>query len=382
MAAARDSRWSNVAFALAFAVTLYFFYEVVAPFVIPVLVGAFVVVLFAPAHERLVRLLGGARRRRLASALSSCGVLLLLLLPTAGVIYVLAGQSTKLLAQARELLGPGGIEDLLGGRVPPSLEPLADRLAALGIAGQLERLAASAANWLAALAPGVFGATTVLIVDAFLVVVSMYYFFLDGPRLLAEAGRLSPLDSRYEREFLHEFRSVAHTMIYVNLVTSMLQGVAGGIGFWLVGLPQPLAWAALMALLSMVPILGTGLVWVPAGVGLLLAGSVWQGVFLLAWGVVVIGSIDNLLRPLLAKGRIALHPLLIFVTIFGGIAAFGPAGALLGPLVGSIFTAMVRIWKRDFVPRLGKVERPPRRIRRAPRTPVPVPAEHDPRHLV
>jgi len=380
VAAAQASRWSNVAFALAFAVTLYFFYEVVAPFVIPVLVGAFVVILFAPAHERLVRLLG-ARRRRLASALSSCGVLLLLLLPAAGAIYLLAGQAGALLSQARDLLGPGGLEDLLGGRVPPSLEPLAAHLRELGIANQLERLVASAANWLAGLAPGVFGATTVLVVDAFLVVVSMYYFFLDGPRLLAEAARLSPLEARYEREFLQEFRSVAQTMIYVNLVTSLLQGVAGGIGFWLVGLPQPLAWAALMALLSLVPILGTGLVWVPAGVGLLLAGKAWQGIFLLAWGVLVIGSIDNLLRPFLAKGRIALHPLLIFVTIFGGIAAFGPAGALLGPLIGSIFTAMVRIWKRDFVPRLGKAGRR-RRAARRPRRAASLPAEAEPPQLV
>ncbi len=338
--------------------TLYFFYEVVAPFVVPVLVGAFIVVLGAPAHERLVRLLGG--RRSLASFLSSCGVMLLLLVPASGLLLLLTQQVIELLDEARELLGPHGIDDLLGGRMPDALFPVVERLGAWGIVGQLDRLIDAAAGWLTGLAPGVFGATTLLVVDGFLVVVSMYYFFLDGPRLLAEAAQLSPLETRYEREFLREFRAVAHTMIVVNLVTSIIQGVVGGIGFWLVGLPEPLAWAALMALLSLVPIVGTGLVWVPAGIGLLAAGRTWEGLFLFGWGILVIGSVDNLLRPLLAKGRIRLHPLLIFVTIFGGIAAFGPVGAVLGPLVGSIFTAMIRIWKRDFVPRIaGSLAAPP-----------------------
>lgn len=367
--------------------TLYFFYEVVAPFLIPVLIGLFVVVLFAPAHERLVRLLGG--RRRVASLLSSLGVLVLLLVPAAGAAYLLLEQVTDLVAWVREMLGPDGVDDLLGGRMPAALHPVAERLGAMGILGQFESMFDGFASWITGLAPGLFGATTVLIVDGFLVVVSMYYFFLDGPRLLAEAALLSPLEARYEREFLREFRAVAHTMIYVNLVTSLLQGLAGGFGFWLVGLPQPLAWGALMALLSLVPIVGTGLVWVPAGVALLLWGHVWQGVFLLGWGAIVIGSVDNLLRPLLAQGRIRLHPLLIFVTIFGGLAAFGPAGAVLGPLVGTIMTAMVRIWKRDFVPRLVELGAEPLTPRRAPATGrggapahLGVPAEDEKRNLV
>ena len=247
----------------------------------------------------------------------------------------------------------------MGSRISSALIPFADRLDALGIAGQLERIVDRLTGWLTGVAPGFVGATTLLIVDGFLVVVSMYYFFIDGPRLLDEAGHLSPLEPRYQREFVRELRAVAQTMIYVNLVTSLVQGVVGGLGFWLVGLPQPLAFGALMALLALVPVVGTGLVWVPAGLALVIGGRSWEGAFLLGWGLVVIGSVDNLLRPFLAKGRIGLHPLLVFVTIFGGIAAFGPEGAIIGPLVGSVFTAVMRIWKRDFVPRIGgSVERP------------------------
>jgi predicted PurR-regulated permease PerM len=141
-------------------------------------------------------------------------------------------------------------------------------------------------------------------------------------------------------------------MIVVNFVTAIAQGAVGALSFVIVGLPSPVVWAALMALFSFVPMVGTGIVWVPAGVILLLTGRIVAGIFILAWGVFVIGTVDNLLRPLLAKGRIDLHPLLVFLTIFGGIVTFGVLGVILGPMIGSIFAAMVRIWKRDFVPRL------------------------------
>ena len=356
MVAQAHSRWSNLAFAAAFAVALFFFYEVVAPFVIPVLLAGFVVVICDPWHERIVHLFRG--RRRVASLLSSLIVLVGVLLPLSLMAFLLIQQGLDLLARAQAALGPGALEELLVGRMPERLQPLADRVARLGIEEELRSLLQSAGAALTGTLASLFGATTRLVLDLFLTVIAMYYFFLDGPRLLEELVGLSPLENRYEREFFREFRSVAHTMVYVNFVTSLLQAAAGGLAFWLLGLPEPLVWAAVMGVFSIVPILGTGLVWAPAAIWLLATGRTAAGIFLLVWGVVVIGSVDNLVKPLLAKGRMRLHPLLVFLTIFGGIAAFGPVGALLGPLAGSIFTAMIRIWKRDFIPRLVEVQPP------------------------
>ncbi len=352
----RATRWSTAAFMIAFAITLVLFLIVIWPFIIPVLVGAFVVVLFDAPHESLVRRMHG--KRGLASLLSTIAVFLLVLVPLGAVVYVLVEQAIELVGRSKDYLGPGGLEDLLGGHVPPALRPLVDRIEALGVGAQLQKALNSLAGFFTGLLGSIVSTTTRLFIDAFLVIVSMYYFFHDGRRLLAEFSHVTPLDVRYEAEFFQEFRDVAQTMIFVNVVTAVVQGLIGGIGFVIVGLPTPLVWAVLMSFLSLVPILGTGLVWAPAGVILLLTGRTVAGIFLLVWGFVVVGFADNLLRPFLAKGHIRLHPLLVFVTIFGGLLAFGVVGVIIGPLIGSIFTAMVRIWKRDFAPRLSG-PRPP-----------------------
>lgn len=356
------TRWSDAAFAVAFVLTLVLFYRVVAPFVTPVLIGLFIVVLFGGANERLVRWLHG--RRRLAATISTCVVLLAVLIPAAVIGYILVVEGAGLLARVGEFLGPGGLEGLLRGRIPARLEPLVDRLAALGLGARIAQAASAGATWLTSQLGQVVGATAAVSVDAFLTVVTIFYFFADGPRLAVKAMRLSPLENRYEREFFREFKNVSYAMVYVNAVTALAQGVLGAVGFLIVGLPHPAVWAGIMAFFSFVPILGTGLVWVPASVLLALTGRPLAGLFLAGWGLLVIGSVDNLVRPLLAKGRMQLHPLLVFLTLFGGLTAFGPIGVLLGPLVGSLFTAMLRIWQRDFVPRLASehrrsVQRPP-----------------------
>ncbi|HWV37036.1 MAG TPA: AI-2E family transporter [Vulgatibacter sp.] len=344
-------RWSTWAFIFVFATTLVFFVVVVWPFLIPVLIGAFVVVLFDAPHEALVRKLHG--RRGLAALLSTVAVFLLILVPTAAVVFILVEQAVELVGNLAEYLGPGGFSALLGGQIPEPLRPLVDRLEGLGIGAELQTALSSLGKYLAGLVGGILSTATAVFINGFLVVVSIYYFFLDGRRLLRELSRATPMDVRYEAEFFREFRDVAQTMIFVNVVTALVQGVLGGIGFVVVKLPSPLVWAVLMAFLSLVPILGTGLVWAPAAVILLLSGRIVAGLFLLAWGFLVVGTVDNLLRPFLAKGRIRLHPLLVFVTIFGGLAVFGFVGVVIGPLIGSLFTAMVRIWKRDFAPRFA-----------------------------
>src|SRR5690606_6763864 len=124
----------------------------------------------------------------------------------------------------------------------------------------------------------------------------------------------------------------------------------------IVGLPEALAWAALMAffsiLFSLVPILGTGLVWVPVAVWLFVQGRWIAGLFILGWGLFVLGSVDNVIRPPITRATGSLHPLLVLLTVFGGLSFFGPIGAILGPLVGAVAAAFLRVWIRDVRPQL------------------------------
>lgn len=365
MDGASANRWSRWAFGVAFLLTIFFFYRVVAPFLMPIILAAFLVVLFDPLHARIVRGMKG--RRSLAAMVSSVAVILLLLIPAGVVITLIVLQVIELVQVARDLLGPGGVPELLRGEVPEALEPLVNRierfvdeLEAIGVAPQVQDALNAAAAWLTAQLAGFVPRTASLFLHAFMMVVALYYFFRDGPRILEELSQVTPMERRYEEEFYREFRDVAYAMFYVNLMLALVQGTVGAIGFAIIGMPQVLVWAALLGMFSLLPVIGPWLIWLPVAIVLFITGRWVSGLFLFVYGALVISSIDNVLRPILAKGRIRLHPLLVFVTIFGGIVAFGFVGVLLGPLIGSLFTAMIGIWKRDFVPDTLQPDEPAR----------------------
>lgn len=343
-------RWSNLTFVLLFLAVFLLFLYVVGPFLLPVLLAAFVVALLYPLNDWLGRKFKG--RTRTASFVSTVVIFLLLVLPAGGLLYLFVNQAVDLIGRLEEALGPEGFGPLLKGELPEVFGPVADWFERLRIGEQLRGALSGIGASLARSAASIVGATANLVIGLFLVFISIYYFFADGHRIVEELLASLPLERRYSERFLLEVRLVSQAMIGVNLLAGLIQGALGAVGFFIVGLPSPVVWAALMALFSFVPVVGTGAIWFPAAMVLLLTGRVGAGLFLLAWGVVVVGTSDNLLRPLLAKGRMDLHPLLIFLTIFGGLAAFGFLGVILGPMVGSVFMAMVRIWKKDFVPRL------------------------------
>jgi predicted PurR-regulated permease PerM len=359
VASARATRWSNRAFGAAFAAALLLLYRVVAPFLVPVLVAGLAVVLVDPLHEKLVAALGG--RRRIAALISSLGVLLLLLVPAAVIACLLVREGLDLAVAARGWLGPDYLDEILGGRLPAALVKNVEP----SLLRQVQSVAGSALGFLSGLLSTLASATGAVVLDGVLACVSMYYFFHDGRRLITEAARLSPLEDRYQIEFFRELRDVTRTMVRVNLLVAIGQGLLGAFGFWVAGIPEPLAFFALLGFASFLPLVGTSIVWVPAALVLLALGRTGDALFLAAWSALAAGAMDNVLRPWLAYGKVRVHPLLLFITLLGGVAAFGPAGILLGPLAAALFTAMLRIWDRDFAAKVNAGE-PPRR-RRAPR---------------
>jgi predicted PurR-regulated permease PerM len=135
-------------------------------------------------------------------------------------------------------------------------------------------------------------------------------------------------------------------VIYGTGVGAVAQGLLGGMMFWFLGLPAPLLWGVMMALLSLMPVLGAFVIWIPAAVFLALAGSWGKAVVLAVWGVTVIGTIDNLLCPLLVGNRLKRHTVLVFISIVGGLIVFGVSGLILGPVVITTTTGMLEIWCR------------------------------------
>ena len=338
-------RWSNLIFAGLFALALILFSRILLPFLMPVLLGGFLVVLFRPLQDVLFR----TRLRRspsLCAGLSTMAVFLLILVPLALVGWLVAREVLGMLEHSHELLERVDLRQQLMASLPRGLQRFAS---AVPHGSETEQALMDAMAGGSSIAKELLGAGTALAVDLFLMAVAMYYFFLDGRRLWFEATQLIPLDKRYIQAFAQEFTDVAHAVVYGNTITAFVQGGLGTVGLMLARVPHAGVWGAAMVLVAMVPVGGTALIWGPIGALLVLTGKVNEGVFLLAWGAFVVSSIDNVLRPKLCGSRMALHPLLVFLSMFGGLAVFGMMGLLVGPLIASIFMAMVRIYRRDFL---------------------------------
>ncbi len=182
----------------------------------------------------------------------------------------------------------------------------------------------------------------------FIMFFTLFYLFIDGENAFRYLLRLSPLKNEHEKLLTEKFISISRATLKGTLVVGTVQGLLGGIAFWIVGVPSPAIWGLMMILLSMIPLIGSALIWLPAALFLLLIGDIWQGVFLLAVGFGVISVIDNILRPRFVGKDTQMHPLMIFFAIIGGITYFGLPGFVIGPIFISLFLALWEIYAVEF----------------------------------
>lgn len=344
--------WPDATFFAAFAIGAVAFFWTISPFIVPLLLAASAVTLVGGLHERLARALGG--RRRLSALLASLAILLVVLVPLAIIGWLIVKEAYVVLGEWRDAVERGGLDALITGRIREPLSPLLRQLDQIGFSNYLrtalERAAAFLSTHLASTALTV--ATFVL--DGFILVVGMYYFFLDGPRLVTEFEEYGPMEATHTHEILEDTVAILRAIFLASFVTAVIQGILGVIGFWIAGLPNAIMWSALMAFLafvfSLVPIVGSGLVFVPAAIWLLAHDKIFGGIFVLLWGLLVLGSVEYFVKPYFAKERVSIYPVVLFMTLFGGIAVLGPIGALAGPVLAAAVGSFLRVWKRDILP--------------------------------
>lgn len=185
------------------------------------------------------------------------------------------------------------------------------------------------------------GQNTLSFLAQFFIMFYLLFFFLrDGTRLLEKLSHLLPLGDQKERKLFDRFVSTARATLKGTLIIGLAQGLIGGLVFWLVGISAPVLWGVLMAVLSVIPAVGSVLVWAPAGALLLFMGNVWQGIVVLAVGVFVISLVDNVLRPPLVGRDTEMPDALVLLSTLGGISVFGITGFVIGPIVAAFFLSM------------------------------------------
>ncbi len=182
----------------------------------------------------------------------------------------------------------------------------------------------------------------------FVMFFTLFYFLIDGKRALKYLMMLSPLRDEHDKLLIKKFISISRATLKGTLVVGIIQGLLGGITFWIAGIPSPAIWGIVMVLLSVIPLVGSAILWIPAGIILLLLGDVWQGVFVLAVGAGIISTVDNILRPKLVGKDTQMHPLMVFFATLGGISFFGLPGFIIGPIMVSLFLALGEIYTIEF----------------------------------
>jgi predicted PurR-regulated permease PerM len=338
-----------VALVLALVFGLYLCWQMVLPFLNVILWALVLVVVFQPVHRRLLVRMG---KPGWAAILSTLLVVVTILGPvtivTVAVITELRDTASRLETNPVQLFSFDS--PILG----PALRWL-DQYIDIGrfqsptfVREQLEAWTGTLANRTI----GVVGGAVAVVVQMVLVVFTMFYLFRDGAALRRAIDDMLPLERSQTHDVLARTREVIGATVYGVIVIALIQGVLGAFIFWVLGLPSPLLWGVVMFFLSMIPMAGAFLVWAPAAIFLAFTGAWARAIVLVVWGVLVVGSIDNVLSPKLVGKRTRLHELLIFFSVLGGIEVFGVLGLVLGPVVVAITLALIEM--------VRQANRPPR----------------------
>jgi predicted PurR-regulated permease PerM len=186
------------------------------------------------------------------------------------------------------------------------------------------------------------------IFQLFIMFYSMYFFFKDGTRFLKKLMHLSPLGDKYEEMLCQRFTSTTKATLKGTFIVGGIQGTLGGILFWLTGVEGALVWAIIMIALSIIPAIGSSPIWLPAGIIMLALGNIWQGLIILLVGLLLISTIDNLIRPILVGKNSQMHPLIVLFSTLGGIFIFGISGFIIGPVIAALFLSAISIYEHCF----------------------------------
>tara|TARA_B100000809_G_scaffold265898_1_gene326267 strand:- start:482 stop:1858 length:1377 start_codon:yes stop_codon:yes gene_type:complete len=270
-----------------------------------------------------------------------------------GAESLLADARKAVLALQKEVLG-GRYRAMIITSLYPSeaeLKGLVDRLLNSGLDQKLLSLGAST---LAIALQLLFGLAIMLI--------GIYFFLIDGPRMLENVMRLSPLADSYERELVVEFGKVSRAVVLATLLSAIAQGLLAGIGYWFAGLESAFLLTLLTVLLAMVPFVGAAAVWLPASLYLMLGTDhVLAGAFLAVYGVFPVSLADNIIKPMVLKNHSQLHPLFALLSVLGGVQALGPIGILIGPMVVAFLQTLLNMLHRE----IGALEKAAKKAEQA-----------------
>jgi predicted PurR-regulated permease PerM len=329
------------------ALSLYLCYIIFRPFLYPLLSAVVIAIVFFPLHARMARLV---RNSSLAALLSTILVTVIIIIPAVFVGVAISQEISHLI----DHLDAKSSES--GGLSPYLMHLLERPMAWLGQYVDLSRFnlrswllsrLQAISSFLLAEAGAVLGSVTSFIVNSVIALFTLFFLFREGRSIRRRAAAVLPLNAQQVEELFNGIGNTIIATVYGGVVVAAAQGALTGIALWICGVPSPVLWGVVAAGFSLVPLVGSAVVWLPAAIYLAATGHWGCAIFIVVWGAAVVGTADNFLRPILISGRVKMHTLLIFFAVFGGVQVFGFIGLFVGPVILAVTMTLLGLLKQE-----------------------------------
>jgi predicted PurR-regulated permease PerM len=329
-------------FLLLLGVVTLAFGWILMPFFGAIFWGAVLAIMFSPFHRWILAKSGN---RPVLAALTTLAIcLILVILPMILVTVSLAQEGTAVYQKvASGDIDVGAFLQHVFTALPAWMHDIMARFGMDSISTLQARLSDAAVQGSRFIATNVLdiGRNAFDFIVSFFIMLYLLFFLLkDGPVLAGRIQRAIPLSAEHKQHLFYKFTTVTRATVKGNFLVAGAQGAMGGVAFWMLGVQAPLLWAVVMGFLSLLPAIGAALVWAPVAIYFLVTGAIWKGVILTVFGVLVIGMIDNVLRPVLVGKDIKMPDYLVLISTIGGMAVFGLNGFVIGPVIAALFIAL------------------------------------------
>ena len=341
-------------FALIFLFLIFISFLIIKPFLTPVLAGLILSYIFYPIYRRINSKLN---KKNLSSLITCVLVVLVITLPIAFALNTISKEAYTVYLLSRQKLASGNMlpeckppEKAICGAVnyvaAKANDPKTRYHFETTIKQFTSRITSSISN--------IFFTIPSLMVDLFIMFFAAFFLFRDGAIFLDKIERILPLKAEDRQKVFKKLDDTAYAVIYGSIIIAVAQGALGGIGFFIFGVPSPILWGLVMMLASLIPYIGSSIVWLPASLMLIIngyidmeAGIIIKGVLLMLYGIFIVSTIDNILKPKLIGDKSGLHPLLVLLGVVGGLKFLGIIGVIVGPMIIALLVTFIKIYEEE-----------------------------------
>jgi predicted PurR-regulated permease PerM len=325
---------SQITFLAIVVLFIILSFLVIRPFAAYIIFALVLAYVFYPVHLWLKRI---TKNETLSASILVAALLILLIIPTLVIITKLAPQASAALTELSHADFIEAIERpfsrMLGYEV--SLE------------GPITDATTRTKEYVLKNLGGFITSASDVIIGLFVMFFTLFYALKKGPEVVDKITNLIPLKKRHRETVIQEIKRVTHAVLKGQVAIALIQGILGGIGFWAIGIPSPVFWGFVMTILSLLPVIGPPIVWLPAGIILISEGSTVRGILILVYGFFIISGIDNILKPRIVATEGKIHPVLALIGVLGGLKVFGFLGLILGPLVLAVTIALLKFLNEE-----------------------------------